>query len=74
MTNGDAIRQMSDDELFSNFLYATRCEDCDFWRKCASLLQKYAHSKPLSQSSRCSVCHETWISWLGSEQEAEDGD
>ena len=34
MTNGDRIRQMSDEELFDEYLQRIDCSQCDFWRKC----------------------------------------
>lgn len=61
MTNGDRIRQMSDEELFDNYLYTTDCAQCDFWRKCDDLTK--------DRSKRRKVCRKIWQDWLRAEAE-----
>jgi hypothetical protein len=62
MTNGDRIRQMSDEELYDDVLYMIDCAQCDFWRKCDDLAE--------DRSKRRKVCRKIWMDWLS--EEAED--
>lgn len=59
MTNGDRIRQMSDEELFDKyFWYYVSCGHCKFTIDC--------------KSSRRAECREMWLKWLGAEEEEEE--
>lgn len=60
MTNGDRIRQMSDEELYDNYLYTVDCAQCDFWRKCDKLAE--------DRSMRRGVCKKIWMDWLSKEE------
>lgn len=58
MTNGDRIRQMSDAELFDEYLQMIDCAQCDFWRVC----------KMLQNSDWSDICRKTWLDWLSKEE------
>ena len=64
MTNGDRIRQMSNEELFADYLYATDCSDCDFYWECRKICKSQKEGFSLG-----SICKEIWMKWLNEEAE-----
>ena len=61
MTNGDKIRQMSDEELFDEYLQMIDCSHCDHWRGCECWCGgDWRH--------RHDICRKTWLDWLSKEE------
>lgn len=62
MTNGDRIRQMSDEELFDDYLYMIDCSQCDHWRGCKRW-------RDVDWGHRHDVCRKMWLDWLSKEED-----
>lgn len=56
ITNGDLVRGMTNEDLFDEFFYFTRCVDCDFKSNCKG----YRSGKTTYDE-----CRSLWLEWLG---------
>lgn len=58
MTNGDAIRRLSDEQLVADYLSSTRCTDCELRGRCME------HCRTHGANERHFACHKIWLEWL----------